>query len=85
MELIFDILFDLIVEGSIGAVGDKKVPMPLRIIAAVFLILVFGTLVAVCLYIGISEKNWIGFSIAGLIIVVIIGAVWKTIKRHRRM
>lgn len=73
MELIFDILFDLIVEGSIGAVGDKKVPMPLRIIAAV------------CLYIGISEKNWIGFAIAGLIIVIIIGAVWKTIKRHRRM
>ena len=35
MELIFDILFDLIVEGSIGAVGDKKVPLALRIAASV--------------------------------------------------
>ena len=83
MELIFDILFELIVDGSIGAVGDKKVPLPLRIIAAVFLVLVFGTLIAVCLYIGISEKSWIGFAIAGLIAVIIASAVWKTVKRHR--
>ena len=41
MELIFDILFELIVEGTIGAVGDKKVPLALRILAAVFLVLVF--------------------------------------------
>jgi hypothetical protein len=33
----------IIVEGSIGAVGDKKVPLPLRILAAVFIIAVFGT------------------------------------------
>ncbi len=45
MEIIFDILFELIVEGSMGAVGDKKVPLPLRILAAVFLIVIFGGLV----------------------------------------
>ena len=83
MELIFDILFDIIVEGSIGAVGDKKVPLPLRILAAVLLIAVFGTLVVVGLYIGISQKDWIGFAIAGLIVVIVLGAIWKTVKRHR--
>ena len=84
MELILDILFDLIVEGTIGAVGDKKVPMPLRIIAAVVLVLIFGTVIAACVYIGISEKNWIGFAIAGLVAVIVVAAVLKTIKRYRK-
>ena len=83
MELIFDILFDIIVEGSIGAVGDKKVPLLLRILAAILLIAVFGTLIVVGLYIGIKEKDWIGFAIAGLIVAIVLGAVWKTVKRHR--
>ena len=83
MELIFEILFDFIVEGSVGAVGDKKVPLPLRIVAAVFLVALFGTLIAVCLYIGITEKNWVGFAIAGLIAVIIVAAVRKIIKKHR--
>ena len=83
MELIFEILFDFIVEGSVGAVGDKKVPLPLRIVAAVFLVALFGTLIAACLYIGITEKNWVGFAIAGLIAVIIVAAVRKIIKKHR--
>lgn len=83
MELIFDILFELIVEGTIGAVGDKKVPLALRILAAVFLVLVFGGLITVCVYIGISEKDWIGFALAGVVTVIIVAAVWKTVKRHR--
>ena len=83
MELIFDILFELIAEGTISAVGDKKVPLPLRIIAAVIIVLIYGTILAVCLYVGISEKNWIGFALAGLITVAIAMALWKTIRKHR--
>ena len=84
MEIILDILFELIVEGSLGAVGDKKVPLPLRILAAVLLIVVFGGLVGVMIYIGIDEKNW--FIIAGgvIIAIAVAGAVWKTMKKHRK-
>ena len=84
MELILDILFEIIVDGTIGAVGDKKVPLPLRIIAAVVLILIFGTVIVACLYIGISEKNWIGFAIAGLVAVIVVADVLPTMKRHRK-
>jgi hypothetical protein len=84
MELILEILFDLIVEGSVEAVGEKKVPLVLRILAALVLIVVFGGLVGVLLYIGISEKNWIVTAFGAIIAVFIGTAVWKTVKKHRR-
>ena len=84
MELILEILFDLIVEGSVEAVGEKKVPLVLRILAAIVLIVVFGGLVVVLLYIGISEKNWI-VAVLGVGIALMIGlAVLRTVKKHRR-
>ena len=84
MEIILDIIFELIVDGSIGAVGDKKVPLPLRIIAAVFLIVIFGGLVGVLVYIGIDEKNWIILIIGVVIALAVIGAVWQTVRKHRK-
>ena len=72
MELIFEILFDLIVEGSVEALGEKKVPLVLRILAALFLIVVFGGLVGVLLFIGISDKNWIVAGI-GVLIAFMVG------------
>ena len=42
-----------------GAVGDKKVPFPLRILAALLLLAIYGGLVGVLIFIGINEKNWI--------------------------
>lgn len=84
MEIILDILFDLIVEGSIGAVGDKKVPLALRILAVVFLTVIFGGLVGVLVYIGIDEKNWIILIIGVVIALAVIGAVWQTVRKHRK-
>ena len=84
MEIIFDIIFELIVEGSIGAVGDKKVPLPLRILAAVFLVVIFGGLVGVLIYIGIAEKNWIVLVFGVIIALAVIGAVWQTMRKHRK-
>lgn len=84
MEIILDILFDLIVEGSIGAVGDKKVPLALRILATVFLTVIFGGLVGVLVYIGIDEKNWIILIIGVVIALAVIGAVWQTVRKHRK-
>ena len=84
MEIIFDILFELIVEGSMGAVGDKKVPLPLRILAAVFLIVIFGGLVGALVYIGIDENNWIVLILGVFIALAAIAAVWQTWKKHRK-
>ena len=84
MEIIFEILFDFIIEGSMGAVGDKKVPFLLRILAAVLLLAIYGGLVGVLIFIGINEKNWIVLIFGVIIAFIAIGAVWKTVRKHRK-
>ena len=84
MDFILEIIFDLIVEGSIGAVGDKKVPILFRILAAVLLIVVFGGVVGVCIFIGINEKDPVPIILGVVVLLLIIGAVWRTVKRHRK-
>ena len=84
MDVILNLLFDLIVEGSIGAAGDKKVPMPLRILAAVILVIVFGGIIALCIIIGIMNKNWIVIAAGVILAVMVVWAVISTAKKHKR-
>lgn len=83
MEIILEILFELIVEGSIGAVGDKKIPVPIRISAAVFLLLLFGAVVGAFIYIGISEGSWIAVAAGIAIALITVFAIWRTVRKHR--
>ena len=83
MEIILEILFELIVEGSIGAVGDKKIPVPIRILAAVFLLLLFGAVVGALIYIGISEGSWIAVAAGIAIALITVFAIWRTVRKHR--
>ena len=83
MEIILEILFELILEGSIGAVGDKKIPVPIRILAAVFLLLLFGAVVGAFIYIGISEGSWIAVAAGIAIALITVFAIWRTVRKHR--
>ena len=83
MDIVFEILFELIVEGSLGTVGDRKVPVWLRVLTGVFLFLLFGGIVGALVFIGVSEQNWIVVVIGALIALWVIAAVWKTIRQHR--
>ena len=57
MEMIFEILLDLIIDGSLQAVQDKMIPLFLRIAAAAVLLTVYGGFVGFILYLGIHNKN----------------------------
>ncbi|MBP5187124.1 MAG: hypothetical protein J6040_08750 [Clostridiales bacterium] len=66
MELLIEALCDLVIEGTIGLTKSRKVPMPIRIICAVFLFLVFATVIFLIGFIGVSvlrEKLWGGILI----------------------
>ena len=84
MEIIFEVLFEFILEGSMGAVGDKKVPMPLRILAALILFIVFGGLIGGLLYLGISESSPVALIFGLVILVIVIFAILNTVKTHRK-
>ena len=83
MDFILEFLFDLIVEGSLEASTDKKVPLPVRIIAAVILIGVYGGLIGICLYSGIREKSWV-LLLLGVIILIMTALGIRSVYRKRR-
>ena len=82
MELLFELLFEFFVDGSVEALGNKKVPKPLRFVALIFLIVVLGGISALCIFSGIVEKNWILITAGILIIGVFAATCWKVL-RHR--
>ena len=41
MEILFEFLFEIIIEGSIELGSEKKVPIPLRILAVFIVLAVF--------------------------------------------
>lgn len=84
MDFILQLIFELIVDGSVSSLDNKKVPLPLRILAAVFLIVVFGGIVALCIFVGINEKKWIVLAIGILIAVAVIIAAVSTVKKNSK-
>lgn len=83
MEIIFEILFEIIVDGSLNTVSDKKIPLPLRILAAIVLLIVYGGLVYLCLFWGIHNKSFI-LMIVGLGLLIFFSLAFiKTYKNHR--
>ena len=53
MEFLFEIIFEVVVEGAIAATSEKRVPMPLRILAAVFVVGLFGGVLFLIIFTGI--------------------------------
>ena len=82
--MLFEILFQIIVEGSLEASRDKKIPLWIRIIAGIILIAVYGGLVGFLIYEGIRSKNWI-LSVIGIALLVFFAFGFrKVFKKHRR-
>ena len=54
MEFLLELLFDIIVEGSIELGSQKAVPMPLRILAAFIVLVVFFGMGGMFVYMGMK-------------------------------
>lgn len=85
IELIIDIVAEGLLEGAVDGLDSKKVPMPLRILLAVFLFaLLIGVGVFFAFLILDSESVALGI-ILGAIFVGLFGALtWKVCKVFRK-
>ena len=84
MEIIFEIIFEIIIDGSLNAVSDKKIPLILRILSAIVLLIVYGGLVGLCLFWGIHDKSVV-LIIVGIGLLIFFGLAFiKTYKSRRR-
>ncbi len=86
MELILEILFEIILDGSLELAGAKKVPMVLRILATAILIAVYGGLLALGVLLtcsGIEKTDWM-LAAVGLLLVLLISFFGvKLIKKYQ--
>lgn len=89
MEFILELLFEIIIEGSLELGTHRKVPMPLRILALLVVVLVYGLLIGVLFLIGYDAAKEGNTGVAGmmyvidaLIFVLVIYAVRKKFKEN---
>ena len=84
MGMIFEIIFDLIMEGTIDAASDKKAPTALRVIAIIGLVVVYAGMIGFCLYLAIVDKSWIAAALGVLIIILTVEMVKAIMKKRQR-
>lgn len=57
MEFILELIFDIIVEGSIELGSEKKVPMPLRILALLVVLILYIGFAGVLFFVGFDAME----------------------------
>lgn len=88
MEILLEILFEFIFDGSIEIFGNRTVPMPLRILALAVFLLIGGGTVVLLLLIAISlcrnHNMAFGVLIILLDLLMFCSVVYSIRKRIRR-
>ena len=90
MEFIFELLFEIIVEGSIELSTHRKVPMIIRILALLLFLGIYGSLIVVLFLVGYDAAKSGDTGAAGmmyaldiLFIVIILYVIRKKFKENR--
>lgn len=88
MEFLFELIFEIIFEGIFEAAKDKKTPWPGRIVAILILLLIYGGLVALLVWLTVSmwkKGDYIGFTVMTLLTAVILGVlIWSGFKNKKK-
>ena len=71
MDLIMEILLELIFEGTLEMVTSKKIPMFIRLLAAVLLLAFYIGFGGVLIYIGIKHKSIVVIICAVVLLLVV--------------
>lgn len=85
VEFILDIVFDIILEGSVQLTTAKKVPMLLRILAFLVVLALYFGVSGFFFYIGYNEAETIGSLLCyGVGVVILIAGIYQTYKMYKQ-
>lgn len=70
MDMILELLFEIIIDGSLELVTHKKVPLIIRIFAGILVFAVYGGLIGLCFFFGIQNSQPI-LIVIGIIILLL--------------
>ena len=84
MDFLIQLVLELIIDGSIASVGDKKTPPAVRVIAAVILIAAFCGLVGLSLFLIIKDTSMTGKAGGGLILLITLFMTYRFFAIYRQ-
>lgn len=71
MQFILEFILGIIIEGSFEASNSKKVPLPLRILFAAFLAVLYLAIFGVLLWFGIISKSVLVIALVSVVFVAV--------------
>lgn len=84
MDFIFELLFEIILEGSIEIIEEKKVSLIVRILCAFLLVVIYGGLIGILLFVAISKQSVLMLFVTGVVALAIMFAfAYKYICRYK--
>lgn len=85
IELIVEFIFEGLVEGALGGMESKKVPMPLRILAAVVLFALLIGVGVIFVLLGLTNGSVIFRILLGAVFAGLLGGLtWKVCKVFKK-
>lgn len=93
MEAVFEFIFEIIVEGTIELAKSRRVPLPLRILAAVIIAALYGGVIFLIVWAGLGcfqSTDISGGKTLGVLLLLaaagltgaVIWQVFKAVRRH---
>ena len=83
LDLVFEILFELLLEGSMEAVQSRRVPLPLRVFLLGVLAAVYGGLLFVIIESAVVYKSIVAGVIAVLYVVFAVMLIRKKYETYK--
>ncbi len=80
MEFVIELMFELVFDGLVQGAKSPKLPLPLRILLAAVIVLVFLGTFALFFYIAWSCRSWVVFFLSLALLVL---CVWGMVKKIR--
>lgn len=71
LEFILDFVFDIILEGTIVIISEKKVPMPIRVIAGIIVALLYLGVSGLCFFVGVL--SWGDREVVAALLFLVLG------------
>lgn len=92
MEFVIELIFEIIIEGSMEIWSEKKLPMPLRILAAIIFLVFYLGFVGVFLFMGYNAMidhdivaAVLFFAVGFGILIAVIYLIRKKFNEKRRL
>ncbi len=82
MDIIIEIIMEIFVEGTSAAVSEKSLPLPVRVLAAVLLLLFCIGIVGLLILLAVKSKS---LAVTGIAVFMLVGAIAVMVKKVREL